>query len=306
MKLEQSFEIAAPLDEVFDALIDLERVAPCLPGAAITGRDDEGAYRGTIVIKLGPTTAPYNGTITIDAIDREAYTATLNARGTDKRGQGGATAIIVNRLSDVDGRTRVDAETDMNITGRLARFGRPGMVQDISNRMLKEFASCLQERLASGADEPTASDVAAPPAPASGPGAPTPDPVAQESVGGDRAPDISADLAAEGREAANVTPMAATPTGAPTGMAGGALAGAPATDPEEGVAGTRADTPSGSAGGGSAGGGAPSPAPQFEAAPPVEGLSLMAGVLGDQVKRNAAPLAALVALLVLLLLRSRR
>ncbi len=247
----------------------------------------------------------------IDEADEAAHRAVLNARGTDKRGQGGATAIIVNRLSDVDGRTRVDAETDMNITGRLARFGRPGMVQDISNRMLKEFASCLQERLGSGAAEPAVSDVAAPPAAASGPGAPTPDPVAQESVGGHRAPDISADLAAEGREAANVTPMAATPTGAPTGMAGGALPGAPATDPTAGVAGARIDAPSATAGsgstsGGTAGGGAPSPAPQFEAAPPVEGLSLMAGVLGDQVKRNAAPLAALVALLVLLLLRSRR
>src|SRR5215218_5422434 len=127
MKLEQSFEIQAPLDEVWAALIDLERVAPCLPGAAITGRDDDGTYRGTFNIKLRPATASYNGTVSITDVDEAAHTATMRAKGTDRRGQGGASATIVNRLSATDTGTRVEAETDMAITGRLAAFGRPGM-----------------------------------------------------------------------------------------------------------------------------------------------------------------------------------
>jgi uncharacterized protein len=150
MKLEQSFQVDAPIEQVWEALIDLERVAPCLPGAAITERDDDGTYHGTFQVRLGPTTASYRGTIKIEEADEAARAATLKARGTDKRGQGGASATIVNRLVEADGGTRVDATTDFKITGRLARFGRGGMIEDISNRMLRDFATCLQTRLAEG------------------------------------------------------------------------------------------------------------------------------------------------------------
>jgi carbon monoxide dehydrogenase subunit G len=148
VKLEQSFEIAAPVDAVWTALIDVEFVAPCLPGAELSGRDDDGSYRGTFTVKLGPTTAVYNGVLRIEDVDEAAHTATLHARGTDKRGQGGATATIVNRVAPVEGGSRVDAATDLTITGRLARFGRGGMIEDISNRMLRDFATCLQNKLA--------------------------------------------------------------------------------------------------------------------------------------------------------------
>jgi uncharacterized protein len=147
VKLEQSFEVAAPIERVWAALIDLEQVAPCLPGAAITGHDEEGTYEGTFQVKLGPTTANYRGTIKIDSADEATRTATLAARGSDKRGQGGASATIVNTLHEVDGGTRVDAVTDYTITGRLASFGRGGMIRDISNRLLRDFAACLQSRL---------------------------------------------------------------------------------------------------------------------------------------------------------------
>ena len=98
MKLEQSFDIEAPLETVWTTLLDLEQVAPCLPGATITGHDEDGTYHGTFKVKLGPTTANYNGTIRIESSDPETHTATLAARGTDKRGQGGASATIVNTL----------------------------------------------------------------------------------------------------------------------------------------------------------------------------------------------------------------
>jgi carbon monoxide dehydrogenase subunit G len=149
VKLEQSFEVDAPVEQVWTALIDLEKVAPCLPGASITGHDDDGTYHGEFQVKLGPTTASYRGTIKIEQADADTRTATLAARGTDKRGQGGASATIVNTLHPTDGGgTRVDAVTDFTITGRLASFGRGGMIKDISNRLLRDFASCLQQRLA--------------------------------------------------------------------------------------------------------------------------------------------------------------
>jgi carbon monoxide dehydrogenase subunit G len=162
MKLEQSFEVAAPIDRVWAALNDLERVAPCLPGAAITDHDEDGTYHGTFQVKLGPTTAAYRGTIKIESADESTHTATLKARGTDKRGQGGASATIVNTLTEQDGATRVDAATDFSITGRLARFGRGGMMQDISNRLLRDFSTCLQSRLADApeaAAAPSGADV---------------------------------------------------------------------------------------------------------------------------------------------------
>ena len=171
MKLEQSFEVQAPIDEVWAALNDLERVAPCLPGAAITERDADGTYHGTFQVKLGPTTASYRGTIKIEDADESAHRATLKARGSDKRGQGGASATIVNTLSEHDGATRVEAVTDFTITGRLAAFGRGGMIEDISNRLMRDFATCLQGRLATrpeaAADstpDPTAPAPAAAPA----------------------------------------------------------------------------------------------------------------------------------------------
>jgi carbon monoxide dehydrogenase subunit G len=160
MKLEQSFEVAAPLDRVWEALIDVERVAPCLPGAAVTGRNEDGSYDGTFKVKIGPTSASYAGKLHMEQIDESVHTATMQAQGTDKRGQGGAKATIVSSLAAAgEGATRVDVSTDYHITGRLARFGRGGMIEDISNRLLGEFAKCLQTNLA-GAPEGEAGDAA--------------------------------------------------------------------------------------------------------------------------------------------------
>jgi len=149
MRLEQSFEVSAPLERVWEALIDVERVAPCLPGAAVTGRNDDGSYNGTFRVKIGPTSAAYSGRLEMEQIDESVHTATMQAQGTDRRGQGGAKATIVSSLSGAgDGATRVDVSTEYHITGRLARFGRGGMIEDISNKLLREFAKCLQTSLA--------------------------------------------------------------------------------------------------------------------------------------------------------------
>jgi carbon monoxide dehydrogenase subunit G len=169
MKLEQTFTVDAPPEMVWDALIDVERVAPCLPGAAVTGREDDGSYKGEFKVKLGPTTAAYSGVLRMTTVDAEAKVATMDARGTDKRGQGGATASIVSSVhpGGSDGQTRVEVNTDFAITGRLARFGRGGMVQDVANRLLREFAANLQAQLqaegaaAAGGEAGAAEEVAA-------------------------------------------------------------------------------------------------------------------------------------------------
>ena len=147
MKLDQSFEVEAP-DDVWKTLIDVERVAPCLPGAEVTERGSDGEFKGAFQVKLGPTTAAYTGTLKMVDLDEATHTVTMRANGADKRGQGGAKAAITSTLTEVEGATRVDVSTDFSITGRLARFGRGGMIQDVSNRLLREFAACLQENLA--------------------------------------------------------------------------------------------------------------------------------------------------------------
>jgi carbon monoxide dehydrogenase subunit G len=186
MKLEQSFSVAAPIEEVWTALVDVERVAPCLPGAEITERKDDGSYAGTFTVKLGPTTAIYNGVLRLESLDPATHTATMNARGTDKRGRGSASATIVSTMREEGGGTLVDVVTDFTITGRLASFGRGGMIQDISRRLMRDFADCLQASLATPA--PTAavstgdgaaadrSEPAAAPAPAAQPTQPVAQP----------------------------------------------------------------------------------------------------------------------------------
>ncbi|HEX6743249.1 MAG TPA: SRPBCC family protein [Solirubrobacteraceae bacterium] len=149
MKLEQSFTVAAPVEQVWDMLVDVERVAPCLPGAEVTGQRPDGSYEGNFTVKLGPTTASYRGSLKMDSLDEASRTATMHANGTDKRGQGGAHAVIVSTLRQEGAETVVDVITDFTITGRLARFGRGGMIEDISKRMLRDFSQCLQASMAS-------------------------------------------------------------------------------------------------------------------------------------------------------------
>jgi uncharacterized protein len=164
MKLEQAFDVKAPVQTVWETLIDVERVAPCLPGAEITGSEN-GVYQGNFQVKIGPTTAAYRGQLEMESLDEASRTATMKARGQDKRGQGSANATIVSTLTETPEGTHVEVITDFTITGTLARFGRGGMMQDISNRLLRDFAACLEKRLGAGEEAAVA---AAPEAAAAG------------------------------------------------------------------------------------------------------------------------------------------
>ena len=159
MKLQHSFEVHAPVERVWETLVDVERVAPCLPGAEISEAAEDGVYRGSFSVRLGPTTAAYRGELNLEELDEDARRVVMRASGQDKRGQGSAKATIVSTMHTDGDVTRVDVDTDFTITGRLARFGRGGMIEDISNRLLGDFANCLQQRIeAPPAAEPTVLD----------------------------------------------------------------------------------------------------------------------------------------------------
>lgn len=171
MRLEQSFPVEAPIDAVWAALVDPQRVASCLPGAQLGEPSEDGSFNGTFKVKLGPTTAEYRGTLKIDERDDDAHRVTMLADGRDRRGQGGAKATIVSALTADGTTTTVRVDTDYAITGRLASFSRGGMIEDISKRLLGQFASCLQERLGESTPTPVDAGTGTPPPPPEPPAA---------------------------------------------------------------------------------------------------------------------------------------
>ena len=235
MKLEQSFTVNAPVEQVWAALVDVERVAPCLPGAEITGQSPDGGYEGTFTVKLGPATAAYRGSLKMESLDEAARTATMSAKGTDKRGQGGATASIVSTMREEGDATHVEVVTDFTITGRLARFGRGGMIEDISKRLMRDFAQCLESTLGTepaaavaAASEPEQAEAAV--ASASGAAAEPPAAAAEPAPG---APSGGEAPASAAEEPAPATPLGGEePPAAEEAAASAALPGEDAAEAE--------------------------------------------------------------------------
>jgi carbon monoxide dehydrogenase subunit G len=133
--------VPAHVDDAWAVMLDIERVAPCLPGASIDGSDGD-EYRGTMKIKLGPITSSFAGTLKVEEADAEAHRAVLSARARDSRGQGTAAATITSTMAPADEGTRVTVDTDLRVTGPAASFGR-GVMQDVSARLMGQFAECL-------------------------------------------------------------------------------------------------------------------------------------------------------------------
>lgn len=153
MKIENEFTVAAPVEDVWDVLIDVERVAPCLPGASIRGSRD-GAHEGAMTIKVGPVTTSYLGTVRIEEADERARRAVLRAQARDSRGQGTAAATITSSMEAVPAGTQVRVETDMRVTGAVAQFGR-GVMEDVSAKLMASFAECVAAEI-SAAPRPKA------------------------------------------------------------------------------------------------------------------------------------------------------
>jgi carbon monoxide dehydrogenase subunit G len=162
MKINNEFTVGAPIQQAWDTMLNLERIAPCLPGAAIQEEKDEGEYDGTMKVKIGPITANYKGTVKFEEVDEDNHRAVLQATGRDARGQGTASATIVSSLQEERDGTKVSVETDMKLTGRAAQFGR-GIAQDVATKMLDQFASCLEEEITGGPEEGAAATATAEP-----------------------------------------------------------------------------------------------------------------------------------------------
>lgn len=154
MKIDYEFTVGVPVDQAWGRMLDLEKIAPCLPGAAIQEETADGEYAGTITVEIGPITVGYKGTVMFEETDERSHRAVLRATGRETRGQGTASATIVSTLREEGDGTRVNVETDLLLTGRVAQFGR-GIAQGVATEMLDEFAACL-EREISGAAEPAA------------------------------------------------------------------------------------------------------------------------------------------------------
>ena len=147
MELNDSFEVAHPIDAVWDVITDVERIAPCLPGAQLTGSDGD-AYEGLVKVKVGPITSQYKGKASFTERDDDAHRLLMSASGRDTRGAGNASAEITVSLESVtDTSTQVSVHTDLTITGKVAQFGR-GVLADVSKKLMGQFADNLADLVA--------------------------------------------------------------------------------------------------------------------------------------------------------------
>ena len=182
MELENEFRVNAPVERAWQVLTDLERIAPCMPGAQL--QEVEGdEHRGVVKVKVGPITASYKGVARIVERDREGGRLVLRAEGREMRGQGNASAVITAQLVADGEATVVTIGTDLTVTGKVAQFGR-GVLADVSAKLLNQFVACLE------ADVLAAGDAAPEPAPADTPtaSASTNGETASASTNGEAAP----------------------------------------------------------------------------------------------------------------------
>lgn len=160
MQLAHEFHVPVPVADAWTVLLDIERIAPCMPGAAVTSATADD-FTGTVKVKVGPITVTYNGKASFTKKDADAHQAVIEARGKETRGTGTAQATITAALYDAgDDATRVTVLTDLAITGKPAQFGR-GVMADVGAKLLGQFADCLEHQLAGRGGSAAAAPVSA-------------------------------------------------------------------------------------------------------------------------------------------------
>ncbi|MDZ4828554.1 MAG: SRPBCC family protein [Actinomycetota bacterium] len=166
MEIKDSFRVSTPIEDTWKVLLDIERIAPLLPGAEL--QEIEGdEYRGAVKVKVGPITAQYKGTAKLVEVDDANHRFVIDASGRDTRGQGNAKASIVVDMREDNGGTVVDVATDLSITGKVAQFGR-GVLADVSGKLMKQFVENLERDVLSS-EAPAPAKVDAPVEMATGP-----------------------------------------------------------------------------------------------------------------------------------------
>lgn len=153
MKIENTFEVDAPVEEAWALLMDVPRVIPCMPGAELTETLDADRWKANMSVKLGPISLVFATDVTRETVDEAAHTSKLAANARETKGRGNARATIESRLAAVDGGTRVEVVTELSLTGAVAQYGR-GLVQDVAAQLTKQFADCLAQQLASPSATP--------------------------------------------------------------------------------------------------------------------------------------------------------
>lgn len=148
MELSQEFTVKVPVDEAWSVLTDVERIAPCMPGAQL--QEVEGdEYRGVVKVKVGPISAQYKGKASFVEQNPASGRAVLRAEGRETRGQGNASATITAVLEPVGDGTRVTVTTDLTVSGKVAQFGR-GVLAEVSDKLLGQFVDCLESKVLAG------------------------------------------------------------------------------------------------------------------------------------------------------------
>jgi carbon monoxide dehydrogenase subunit G len=156
MKIENSFEVDAPVEEAWALLMDVPRVIPCMPGAELTETVDADRWKANMSVKLGPISLVFATDVTREATDEAARTSKLAANARETRGRGSARATIESRVAKGNGGTRVEVVTELSLTGAVAQYGR-GLVQDVAGQLTKQFADCLAQQLSSPSATPAQS-----------------------------------------------------------------------------------------------------------------------------------------------------
>jgi carbon monoxide dehydrogenase subunit G len=149
MRFENQFDVDTPLEQVWNTVLDVERVAPTVPGAQVLERTGDNAYKVAIKVRVGPMSMTYRGEVEIVERDEAAHRAVMKARAKESRGQGTADADITMTLSGADGHTSATVTTDVELSGKVATMGQ-GVLQDVSGRLVQTFAANLAEMLARG------------------------------------------------------------------------------------------------------------------------------------------------------------
>lgn len=152
MKISQEFSVAKPPDTVWQFFQDVPSVAECLPGAELLGETDDGAYEGKLSAKLGPMTATFEGKATVDPNPSEK-TAVIEGRGVDKRGGSRGQVKVQYAVVPDEGGSRVSVDADVTLSGPAAQFGRTGLINEMSKRLIGDFVDCLERKLGAASEE---------------------------------------------------------------------------------------------------------------------------------------------------------
>jgi uncharacterized protein len=149
MQFSNSFEVPLPPAEAWAFLLDIRRIAPCMPGAELTDVVDENTYKGKVAVRLGPVALSFAGTAKFEEIDHAAHRARVKAQGSDTKGRGGANAVVNFSLAPAAEGTKVLIDTDLNLSGSVAQYGRAsGMIQSVAAQIIGQFAAALRGEIA--------------------------------------------------------------------------------------------------------------------------------------------------------------